>query len=148
MARRLKKIQRDRARWNSHALQFLSRDRWWHSGDININICEGGRPSSLMSPQARLHISRVTMALPWSSEEDVIMLYFVSRKIQHEAISDLIQQRGYSRTPHAINSRLCFLRQSHPQLSSGFHEWDVQAIDQYIDTLLGNGYVNLLIHFT
>lgn len=84
----------------------------------------------------------------WSLEEEAILLYFVSRKICHEAVAELLRRRGYSRTPPAINAKLTVIRALHPYLSPSIRDWDPGEVNRYIDLRLGHDYVNELVKFT
>jgi hypothetical protein len=85
----------------------------------------------------------------WSSEEKVIAIYFASRYISHVAVSSLLSRRGYLRTPFAVKFKVKNIIDSDPSLWSPEEQWNVNAVDQWMDWILGSHQaVNQLIVFT
>ncbi|GIJ86960.1 hypothetical protein Asppvi_005859 [Aspergillus pseudoviridinutans] len=85
----------------------------------------------------------------WSNEEKVIALYFASRYISHAAVSSLLSRRGYWRTPPAVKYKVKNIIDGDPSLWSPEEQWNVNAVDQWMDMTLGSHQaVNQLIVFT
>ncbi|GFF96663.1 hypothetical protein IFM61392_10422 [Aspergillus lentulus] len=88
-------------------------------------------------------------AARWSEDELVIALYFSSRRISSMAVSQLLTRRGYHRTPCAVERKIQAIVGDHPSLRPSGGSWDVDAVDLWLDDVLGNAEdVNRLIKFT
>ncbi|KAA8649320.1 uncharacterized protein ATNIH1004_005221 [Aspergillus tanneri] len=86
---------------------------------------------------------------PWSGSEIIIAVYFTSRYINPITLSCLLSRRGYKRTPSAIERKVKNIVGSVPSLRPSRGNWDVDAVDQWIDDYLrDHEAVNRLITFT
>lgn len=56
--------------------------------------------------------------------------------------------RGYERTPSAIERKLRNICKAHPNLQLSHDQWDVDAVDQWVDDLLFPEAVAPLIWFS
>ncbi|KAH1971679.1 hypothetical protein KXW88_002773 [Aspergillus fumigatus] len=85
----------------------------------------------------------------WSKKELVITLYFSSRRIGYMAVSQLLNRRGYHRTSSAVERKIRTIIGDRPSLRPSQGSWDVSAVDQWLDDVLGSTEdVNRLIDFT
>ncbi|GFF60970.1 hypothetical protein IFM51744_10544 [Aspergillus udagawae] len=85
----------------------------------------------------------------WSKDELVITLYFSSRRISYMAVSQLLTRRGYHRTSSAVERKIRMIVGDRPSLRPSQEGWDVNAVDQWLDEVLGSTEeVNGLIDFT
>ncbi|QSS51637.1 hypothetical protein I7I53_07005 [Histoplasma capsulatum var. duboisii H88] len=83
----------------------------------------------------------------WSSEEDIIILYFSSRHIRCTTTVELLNRRGYTRSAAAVYSRLATLQKWHPQLKFK-REFNIHSINSFLYTLLPPNDVKMLILLT
>lgn len=92
----------------------------------------------------------VTVRAPqWSHEEIVITVYFLSRQIRPRTLHYLLLRRGYDRSTRAIERKFFSITQQHPHLRTSKGQLDLDAVDRWIDDLLGNHEsVNTLIRFS
>lgn len=89
------------------------------------------------------------MAPDWSDEEVAIAIYFLSRLIYPKTVRCLLLRRGFDRSVVAIENKLVFIAQRHPELRSAGGYWDLNAVDLWIDNLIGDHEsVNHLIRFS
>lgn len=84
---------------------------------------------------------------PWSKSEIAIVVYFSSRYICYEALTELLLRRGYHRSPSAIERRVRTIISSNPFLQPSESKWDISAVDCWIDSNLDHDTVNSLIAF-
>lgn len=85
----------------------------------------------------------------WSLEEIVTIVYFLSRQIRPRSLHSILLRRGYDRSAGAIERKLSSITQQHPHLRPSEVHWDLDAVDRWIDDLLGNHEsVNTLIRFS
>lgn len=96
---------------------------------------------------ARSHHSGLAHGRPWSKSELVIAVYFSSRYICSKALSELLFCRGYHRTERAIERKIHDIVNSAPSLRPG-GQWEVDAVDRWIDNAVGHDAVNRLTAFT
>lgn len=72
-----------------------------------------------------------TQRSEWSEEENLLAVFFASRKVTHAIISSLLQQRGFFRGRVAVTQRLKKIRKECPSLMmSG--QWNRAAVDAWI----------------
>lgn len=84
----------------------------------------------------------------WSEEEIVIILYFLSRQIRPRTLRFLLLC-PYDRTTRAIERKIFSIIQRYPHLKPSKDYWNLDAVDNWIDGLLGSREsVNTLIRFS
>jgi hypothetical protein len=93
------------------------------------------------------HRSGTAHGKPWSNSELVIAVYFSSRCICTKALFELLSRRGYQRTERAIERKVHDIVNSAPSLRPN-GQWDVDAVDRWIDDILDHDAVNRLTAFT
>lgn len=82
----------------------------------------------------------------WSDAELVIALYFYSRGVAITPIAGLLSRRGFSRTRHAIASKMKVVGVTNPLLRLTPRNWNLSEVDKWIDDLsLTHDQVNSLI---
>ena len=84
----------------------------------------------------------------WTKAEVVTVVYYSSRYICSEALSELLLRRGYERTVSAIRHKIRDIASSNPFLLLHKGKWDADAVDRWMDSSLGHDAVNHLITFT
>ena len=94
------------------------------------------------------HASGFERGKPWSKSEIVITVYFSSRYICSQSVSELLLCRGYQRTRSAVERKLRSFISSNASLRPHKGQWDVDAVDRWIDEILDHDAVNCLVEFT
>lgn len=85
----------------------------------------------------------------WSLEEIIVVIYFTSRYIIPSTLRCLLAHRGYDHTTTAIERMIRKIADHKPSLRLARGQWDVRAVDGWIDGLLSDPEsVNHIIRFT
>lgn len=81
-----------------------------------------------------------------SDAELVIVLYFYSRGVAFAPLAGILSRRGFSRTRHAIASKLKAVTIINPRLRLTPRKWNLSEVDRWIDNLsLTHGEVSSLV---
>lgn len=80
----------------------------------------------------------MTDSTAWSDAEKTIAVYFCSRNVNMRSLRCLLLRRGFDRSENAIENKLRALVKKNPHLGTSIKLWDANAVDRWIDDLLGD----------
>lgn len=70
----------------------------------------------------------------WRTDETVVLVYFQSRKVGHEACRKLIQHKcGTQRDLSGVRGKLASIRNAFPELwDTNSQEWNLDVVDEWL----------------
>lgn len=70
----------------------------------------------------------------WGTDETVVLLYFRSRKVSHEACRKLIETKcGTQRDLAGVRGKLASVRKASPELwDANTQQWNMGLVDQWL----------------